>query len=111
MRHLHLVKPPGETSAPVRRRRGQADALRLTPEEVRAFRASVRNIARERYGSLAALGRALGVRASILTKRKRPGGALVIAVWRLTGIPVETLLRPQLAAVPAPAPATGGGAA
>jgi len=110
--HLRLVPPPGEAPAPpARRRKGNlSPALSLSDDEVRALHAATRNIART-FGSLAALGRALGVSPRILTRKVRPSPALAVALWRLTGIAVETLLRPTLAAVPAPAPVPQGGAA
>jgi hypothetical protein len=111
--HLHVVRPDTPGQDPPRRRRGiPAASLSLTAEEVRHLRASIRNIARARYGSLAKLARALGVVPGILTRRKAPSPALAVAVWRLTGIPVETLLSAKLAAVASPAPSSAplGGA-
>jgi hypothetical protein len=102
---LRLVEPPGAPAAP--RRRGRSHALSLTAEEGRHLRASIRNIARRHYGTIAAMGRALGVAPYILTRRRRPSAALAVAVWRLTGIPVETLLRGGVVAVPALAPLPG----
>ena len=98
-RHLHAVPPPGAVPAP--RPRGASRALSLTPDEVRHLRASIRNVARVRYGTLRALADALGVHPVSLTRRKRPSAALAVAVWRLTGIPVEALLTGKLAVVPA----------
>jgi hypothetical protein len=111
VKHLRLVPPPGAPATPARRRKGNpSPALSLSPDEVRALRAATRNIART-YGSLRALARALGIDPGILTRKKRPSPALAVALWRLTGIPVEQLLRPTLAAVPsAPAPAGNGAA-
>jgi hypothetical protein len=113
MSHLQLVPPPGAAPpvAPSRRRRGPSAALSLTDAEVRTLRASIRGLVRTRYASLAALARAIGVEPGVLTRKKRPSPALAVALWRETGIPVETLLRGKLAAVPAPtAPVTEGGA-
>jgi hypothetical protein len=110
--HLRLVPPPGEAPAPpARRHKGNpSPALSLSDDEVKHLRAATRNIART-FGSIRALARALGVDPGMLTRKKRPGPGLAVALWRLTGIPVETLLRPTLAAVPAPAPVPQGGAA
>jgi hypothetical protein len=110
--HLHLVAPPGEVPAGPRRRRKGAPsaALSLTDEEVRALRSATRGIVRARYGTLAKLAAALGMAPGVLTRKKRPSPGLAVALWRLTGIPVEALMRPTLAAVPAPAPAGGGAA-
>jgi hypothetical protein len=98
-RHLRVVDP---AASPPPRRRGPALALRLTDEEVRHFRAAVRGLARTRYASVAAIAREIGVNRNVLTRRSRPSGALVIAIWRLTGIPVDKLLGGKLAAVPSP---------
>ena len=113
--HLHVVRPatPGQGTDPPARRRGVPSAcLSLTREEARHLRASARNIARTHYGTLAALARALGVVPVVLTRRKHPGAGLAVALWRLTGIPVEAMLTGKLAAVPSPAapPASGGAA-
>jgi hypothetical protein len=107
------VPPPGEApAAPARRRKGiPSPSLLLAPDEVRHLRAGIRNLARERYGTVAALARALGVDPNVLTRRRRPSPALAVAVWRLTGVPVEVLLRPTLAAVPAPSDDGSPGAA
>jgi hypothetical protein len=111
--HLHVVRPvvPGQvTDPPKRRRRGiPSPSLSLTPDEARCLRASVRGIARTRYGTLAKLAGALGVVPGILTRKRIPSPGLAVAVWRLTGIPVETLLSAKLAAVPS-TPSTIGGA-
>jgi len=110
VRHLRAVPPPGEApAAPARRRRAPSPALSLSDDEVRTLRAALRGVARTRYGTL--LASALGVKPGVLTRKRRPSPALAVALWRLTGIPVETLLRPTLAAVPAPAPVPQGGAA
>ena len=112
MSHLRIVPPGGEPPAAPRGRRRKADALRLTPEEERALRAAVRGLARTRYGTLRKLAVALGLDPDGLARlcRRRPSPALAVAVWRLTGIPLDTLLRPTLAPVPAPAPNPGGAA-
>lgn len=98
MGHLTLVT---DTPPPRRPRGIPSPALSLTSDEVRHLRASIRGLAKTRYASLAALARALGVDPGILTRRRRPSPALAVAVWRLTGIPVEVLLSGRLAVVPA----------
>ncbi len=112
---LTLVHPlPGGNggSPPARRRKGiPAPSLSLTADEARHLRAAARNIARTRYGTLRKLAGALGIHPYILTRRKHPGPGLAVALWRLTGTPVEVLLSGKLAAVPSPAPGKEGGAA
>jgi hypothetical protein len=111
--HLRLVPAPGEAPAtPTRRRKGNpSPALSLTEEESKHLKAAIRNIART-FGGLSALARALGVTpAAFGRKRRLLTPAVAVALWRLTGTPLDVLLRPTLAAVPAPAPATGDGAA
>ena len=106
---LTLVHPPGEGQDPPKRRRGTpSPSLSLTAEEARHLRASIRNVARVHFGPLAALARALGVPPGTLTRKRHPSAALAVALWRLTGIPVEVLLSGKLAAVPALAPVPGG---
>jgi hypothetical protein len=110
--HLHVVRPDTPGQDPPRHRRGiPAASLSLTAEEARHLRASIRNVARARYGTLAALARALGVHPGVLTRQRRQTPALAVALWRLTAVPVEVLLSGKLAAVPAPQPEaapTGG---
>jgi hypothetical protein len=111
--HLRLLPSPGDAPAgPKRRRAGiPSTALSLTPDEVKHLRAAIRNVARARYGTLVKLAAALGVAPGVLTRKRPPGAGLAVALWRLTGIPLDSLLRPTLAAAPAPAPVAGGGAA
>ena len=102
---LTLVHPPpgGNGGRPPTRRRGvPAPSLSLTAEEARHLRAATRNIARARYGTLRKLADALGIVPSILTRKRHPSPALAVALWRLTGVPVEELLRGKLAPVPEP---------
>ena len=101
---LTLVHPArdGQDPSPRRRKGLRPASLSLTPDEARHLRASIRNIARTRYGTLRKLAAALGVEHHVLTKKRRPSPALAVALWRLTGVPVESLLAPQLAAVPSP---------
>jgi hypothetical protein len=111
--HLQIVQPPGEAPAePRRRRKGiPSAALSLTPDAAKHLRAAIRNVARARYGTLVKLARALGVNPNVLTRKRPPGAALAVALWRITGVSVEALLRPTLAAAPAPAPAQPEGGA
>jgi hypothetical protein len=102
MGHLHLVTDT--TAAP--RKSARQGSLCLTTDEARHLRASIRNIARARYASLAAMARELGIGPGVLTRKKRPSPALAVALWRLTGIPVEVLLSGKLVVVPSPGGAT-----
>jgi hypothetical protein len=96
---------------PARRGKGvRAPSLSLTADEARHLRASIRNIARTKYGTLRKLAAALGVVPRVLTHRRPPDPGLAVALWRVTGVPVEELLTGKLAAVPAPAPVVEGGA-
>jgi hypothetical protein len=97
---LHLVPPPG--SSPKGRRGCPSPALSLTDDESRHLRAAIRSIARS-YGNQRGLARALGLSRDALTPaHRRLGAALAVALWRLTGVPLDVLLRGKLAAVPAP---------
>jgi hypothetical protein len=98
MSHLHLVT---DAPPPPRRRGGPSPAFSLSDEEVQHLRAAIRGLARTRYASLAALARALRVAPAVLCRRKRQSPGLAVALWRLTGIPVEVLLSGKLAVVPA----------
>jgi hypothetical protein len=98
---LRLVPPPG-TPSPNGRRGCPSPALSLTDDEDRHLRASIRNIARS-YGSTQQLARALGLCHSALSvRRKRLSAAVAVALWRLTGVPLDVLLRGKLAAVSSP---------
>lgn len=102
---LRLVHPAREgqgTDPPKRRRYAPAASLSLTDAEIRCLRAAIRGLARTRYGSLAALARAIDVCPTVLTRKKRPGPALAIAIWRASGVPMERLLRGGIEAVPSP---------
>jgi hypothetical protein len=105
-RLLHVVGQ-GQGTDPPRRRKGRpSPALSLTDTEARALRASIRNIARARFGTLRKLAAALGVRPDVLTsKRRRPSAALALAVARVADMSVDAVLgRTGLALVPAPPP-------
>ena len=100
---LTLVRPAAQGQDPPKRRRGiPSPALSLTIDEARHLRASIRNIARAKYGTLRKLAAALGVKPSSLTRKQLPSAGLAVALWRLTGTPVEALLTGKLAAVPSP---------
>lgn len=93
---LRLVHPApaGNATDPPRRRHGsRAPSLTLSAEEARHLSAAARNIART-FGSLTKLARALGI--GHCTLRRKPTPALAIALWRLTGTPLEELLRGRL---------------
>jgi hypothetical protein len=99
---LVLVHPPrgGNGGDPPTRRKGfPARSLSLSPDEARHLRAACRNVART-FGSLTKLGRALGIEPAILTRKKHPSPGLAVALWRLTGTPMDVLLHGPLAAVP-----------
>ena len=99
-RLLSLVGQAQGTDPPKRRPRTHAPALSLTDAEARCLRVNIRNIARTRFGTLAAMARALGVVPRVLTRKRRPSPALAVALWRETGTPLDELLRAGLAAVP-----------
>jgi hypothetical protein len=97
-----FLRVAGETQGtdpPARRKHSPSPSLFLTADESRHLRASIRNIARTRYGSLTKLAAALEVNPQILTRKRHPHPGLAVALWRVTGVPVETLLRGGLAIV------------
>jgi hypothetical protein len=100
---LHLVPPPD--AAPAKRRRNGVPSrvLSLTPEEIRHLFAAVTAVARTFPGGKSGLARALGLDRSTLNPgRKHPGPGLAVALWRLTGMPLDVILSGKLAAVPSP---------
>jgi len=98
VRHLHVVTD----DPPAKRRRGRAPGLSLSQEESRHLRVAILGLVKMRYASLVAFARALGVDPGILSyRRRRLSPGLAVAVWRLTGVPVEVLLSGRLAVVPA----------
>jgi hypothetical protein len=101
-RLLHLVGQGQGTDPPKRRKGRPSPALSLTPDEARHLRASVRNIARTKYGTLVKLAAARGVHPAVLTNKSPPHPGLAVALWRITGTPVEVLLTGKLVAVPSP---------
>ena len=101
---LRLAHPAPAGKDPPKRRKGtHAPSLSLTDDEARHLRASVRNIART-FGGVGKLAAALGVDRITLTRKRAPSSALAVALWRLTGTPVEELLGGKLAVVPGGAP-------
>jgi hypothetical protein len=97
---LRLVPPPD--TAPKRRSGARSRALSLTPDEIRHLAAAVRAVARS-YGGKAGLARVLGVDPGILNPgRRHPHAGLAVALWRLSGMPLDVILRGKLAAVPTP---------
>ena len=111
---LTLVQPARDGQDPPKRRRGiPSPALSLTADEARHLRASIRNIARARYGTLRKLAAELGVHPYILTRKRPPSAGLAVALARVSGMSVDAVLgRTGLAVVQAPpsAPTRGGAA-
>jgi hypothetical protein len=101
---LRLLPPPG-SGEPPKRRGKPSRALSLTDDEVRHLHAAIEGVARSYPGGKAGLARALGCVPAILSPgRKHPGPAVAVALWRLTGLPLDVILRGKLAAVPFPTP-------
>ena len=95
----------------MRRRGHPPPCLFLTPDEAQHLRASIRNIARARYGTLRKLAAAMGIKPSSLTRKQRPSAGLAVAVARVSGVSIDAMLgRVALAAVPLPAAPLPGGA-
>jgi hypothetical protein len=104
-RLLHLVGQGQGTDPPRRRKGTPSPALSLTDAEASALRASIRNIARARFGTFAKLAAAIGVRSEFLTRKRRPSAALALAVARVADMSVDAVLgRTGLALVPPPVP-------
>lgn len=112
MLRLAHPAPRGQgTDPPVRRHRRPSPALSLTHDEACAVRAAARNIARQHYGTLAALAAVLGVVPGILTRKRRPSAGLAVALARVSGMTVDAVLgRTGLAVVQAPSAPKGGAA-
>jgi hypothetical protein len=98
-RLLHVVGQGQGTDPPTKRKHHPSPSLFLTADESRHLRASIKNLARTRYGSLVKLARALDINPSILTRKQAPSPGLAVALWRLTGTPLDELLRGGLAIV------------
>jgi hypothetical protein len=85
--------------------------LRLTDEEARHLRATIRNVARM-YGSLSCLAEVLGVHPGVLTHRRRPSPGLALAVARAAGMTFDAVVGGKLtAAGRCPTCGTAAGAA
>jgi hypothetical protein len=93
-RHLHVVRD----EPPAKRRRGARPPPVLTVEQERTVRASLRGLARSRYGTLAGMSEALGLhRNSIrqaLGKRRGVSAEILLRAALATGVPVERLITP-----------------
>ena len=111
MLRLAHPAPSGQgTDPPKRRRKGlPSPSLSLSVEEARHLRAACRNVART-FGSFRKLGRALGIDPSILTHKRHPSPGLAVALWRLTGTPIDVLLTGKLSPVPSEPDAPKAGA-
>jgi hypothetical protein len=90
---LRLVHPAREgQEAPAPRRKGRpSPSFSLNDAEVRHLRAAIVNVARA-YGSIGCLAAALGCNAGVLTRKRRPGPGLALAVARAAGMTVEAVL-------------------
>lgn len=104
LRIVHPAPRGQGTDPPTRRKHRPAPSLFLTAEEGRHLRAAARNIARQRSGTMAALARELGLEASAFSRKRGGSPGLAVALWRLTGVSLDELLRGKLAAVPGGAP-------
>lgn len=113
-RILHLVGHGQDPPAPRKRKGMPSPALYLTTAEASALRASIRNVARVRFGTLGKLAAAIGVSPGALTAKRRPSAALALAVARVADMSVDAMLgRTGLALVPSSgssAPVEKGGA-
>lgn len=77
-------------------RRKRSDALKLTPDEVRAVRVALRKMKRA-FGSFHVLAAKTGIPANTLRRvvnpnRTPPTGTLAIRLAAVAGVPVEVLL-------------------
>lgn len=95
LRLVHPAPDGGQAPRPPKGRRSAA--LLLTPEEVRHFRAALRNIIRA-FGSTACLAAAVGLPVDTLygAARRPLSAALALRVARAAGMHVEALLSGQL---------------
>lgn len=95
---LRLIHPAPEGGQGTRPPRGhRAPSLSLTPEEVRHFRAALRNTARA-YGGHAVLAGVVGVPVKTLHNAfsHRPSVGLVLRVAQAAGMSVEAILGGKL---------------
>jgi hypothetical protein len=94
MSHLRVVRD----EPPANRRRGVRPPPVLTVEQERAAKASIRGLARSRYGTLAGMAEALGLhRNSIrqaLSKRRGVSAEILLRAALATNTPVERLITP-----------------
>lgn len=93
MSHLKIVRD----EPPAKRRRGVRTPL-LTAEQERAAKASLRGLARSRYGTLAGMAEALGLHPDSIRqavgKRRRLSAELLLRAALATSTPVERLITP-----------------
>lgn len=78
------------------KRRRRSDALKLTPDEVKAVRTALRKL-RRAFGSFHTLSAKTGIPANTLRRavnpnRTPPSGTLAIRLAAAAGVPVEVLL-------------------
>ena len=100
---LRVVPPPppaGQGTDPPKRRGARSAALSLTPDETRAFRAALRNIARA-FGGFPVLAGVVGVPVATLYHAlgRSTSAALALRIARAAGLHVEALLTPTLSTV------------
>ena len=92
-RHLHVVRD----EPPAKRRRVVRPPL-LTAEQERAAKASLRGLARSRYGTLVKMAEVLGLhRDSIrqsVSRHRRVSAEILLRAALATGTPVERLIQP-----------------
>jgi hypothetical protein len=91
---LRLVHPDDGSNTPSRRHHHPSASLFLTADEARHVHAAIRGASRT-YGSMAKLARVLGVKPNTLTA-KHPSAAIAIAVARLTGLSLDSMLAGRL---------------
>ena len=95
MSHLCVVR---DEPAPAKRRRGVRPPPVLTVEQARAAKASIRGLARSRYGTLAGMSKAIGYYEDTLSHALMPGRRLtadiLLRVALATSTPVERLITP-----------------
>jgi hypothetical protein len=82
--------------APTAPKRKRSDALKLSPDEVRAVRAAVRKLWRA-FGSFHVISAKTGIPANTLRRVVNPNGipptgTLAIRLAAVAGVPVEVLL-------------------
>jgi len=91
LRLAHPAQRGQGTDLPKRRKRSRSAALLLTDSEARAVRAAIRNVARTRTGTLTRIAM-LGVPLGTLSSNRRPSAALAVAVARVGGLSVDSVL-------------------